>query len=285
MQTQAGIRYDYRSISTDAEPGKDAVDKNFDDLSASLGATYKIVKTILLRANLASAFRTPNIAELTENGLHGARYEIGNPDLKSQRNYEADLSIHFHSDVVMADLSGFYNRINDYIFISSTGETNSGYNIYQYSQNNAKLYGGELGLNLLPVGWAETGISYSYLIGKQDNGGYLPFIPANKFRFEFKLKKKRIDFLNNTYLKIGGLYACKQNNPSDFETETDGYFILNAGAGAEIKWSNQTVSFSVQANNLINKTYIDHLSTLKDMGYHNMGRNISLNVKIPFSIK
>ncbi len=286
LQTQAGIRYDYRSINTDAETGRDAVDKDFDDFSASLGATYKLRETILLRANLASAFRTPNIAELTENGMHGTRYEVGNADLKSQRNYEADLSAHFHSDVVMADISGFYNRIQDYIYISPTGETSSGgYDIYQYSQNNAKLYGGEAGISLLPVGWIEASANYSYLIGKQDNDSYLPFIPANKFRIELKLKKKRIDFLNNPYFKIGGLYACKQSNPSDFETETDDYFILNAGAGAEIKWDNQFIFLSVQANNLLNEMYIDHLSTLKSMGYHNIGRNISINMKVPFSVK
>jgi iron complex outermembrane receptor protein len=186
----------------------------------------------------------------------------------------------------MADISGFYNRIQDYIYISPTGETSSGgYDIYQYSQNDAKLYGGEAGISLLPVGWIEASANYSYLIGKQDNGSYLPFIPANKFRIELKLKKKRIDFLNNPYFKIGGLYACKQSNPSDFETETDDYFILNAGAGAEIKWDNQFIFLSVQANNLLNEMYIDHLSTLKSMGYHNIGRNISINMKVPFSVK
>ncbi len=286
MKAQAGIRYDFRSISTEAETNKDAVNTDYGNVSASLGATYEINKNFLLRTNIASAYRTPNIAELTENGMHGVRYEQGNSELKSQRSYEADLSAHFHSKFVMVDVSGFYNRINDYIFIAPTDDTiASGDKIYRYSQTNSEIYGGELAIDVLPANWLNFKTSYAYLIGKQDDGNYLPFIPQNKLRFEIKFQKQKISFLNNTFFKIGGLYAAKQNNPAMFETETDSYFLLNAGIGTEIKWENQMVSLSVQANNLLNETYIDHLSTLKEIGYYNIGRNISINLKIPFGIK
>jgi len=286
LQTQAGIRYDFRSISTEAETNKEAVNTNYGNISASLGATYEVNKNILLRANFASAYRTPNIAELTQNGMHGARYEQGNPKLKSQRNYEADLSAHFHSKYLMVDVSGFYNSINDYIFIAPTDDTiASGDKIYRYSQTNSEIYGGELAIDVLPFDWLNFKTSYAYLIGKQDDGSNLPFIPQNKLRFELKFQKQKLVFLKNTFLKVGGLYAAKQNNPAMFETKTDSYFLLNAGIGTDIKWANQIVSLSVKANNLLNETYIDHLSTLKGMGYYNIGRNISVNLKIPFRIK
>lgn len=32
---------------------------------------------LILRANVAAAYRTPTLAELTSNGLHELRYEIG----------------------------------------------------------------------------------------------------------------------------------------------------------------------------------------------------------------
>ncbi|HHH55275.1 MAG TPA: TonB-dependent receptor [Bacteroidetes bacterium] len=286
LKTQAGIRYDFRSIATEAETNKDAVNTDYGNISASLGATYKINENILLRSNFASAYRTPNIAELTENGMHGARYEQGNPELKSQRSYEADLSAHFHSKFVMVDVSGFYNGINDYIFIAPTNDTiASGDKIYRYSQTNSGIYGGELAIGILPIDWLNFKTSYAYLIGKQDDGSYLPFIPQNKLRFELKFQKQKLAFLKNSFFKVGGLYAGKQNHPAMFETETDSYFLLNVGIGTNIKLANQIVSLSVQANNLLNETYIDHLSTLKGMGYYNIGRNISVNLKIPFGIK
>ncbi|MBU0529842.1 TonB-dependent receptor [bacterium] len=286
LKAQAGIRYDFRTISTKTETNKEAVNTDFGNVSASLGATYEINKNILLRTNIASAYRTPNIAELTENGMHGVRYEQGNPELKSQRSYEADLSAHFHSKFVMVDVSGFYNSINDYIFIAPTDDTiANGDKIYRYSQTNAEIYGSELAIDVLPVDWLNFKTSYAYLIGKQDDGSNLPFIPQNKMRFELKFQKQKLAFLKNTFFKVGGLFAAKQNNPAMFETETNSYFLLNAGIGTDIKWVNQMVSLSVQANNLLNETYIDHLSTLKGTGYYNIGRNISVNLKIPFGIK
>ena len=285
LKAQAGIRYDYRSISTEAETNKDAVHTHYGNVSASLGATYEINKKILLRTNLASAYRTPNIAELTQNGMHGARYEQGNPELKAQRSYEADLSTHFHSKYVMVDISGFYHSINDYIFIAPTDDTiASGDKIYRYSQTNSEIYGSELAIDVLPFDWLNLKTSYAYLIGKQDDGSNLPFIPQNKMRFELKFQKQKLAFLKNSYFKVGGLFAAKQNHPAIFETETDSYFLLNFGIGTDIKWANQMVYLSVQANNLLNETYIGHLSTLKGMGYYNIGRNISVNLKIPLRI-
>jgi iron complex outermembrane receptor protein len=286
LKMQAGIRYDFRTISTVAETNKEAIDNDYGNISASVGATYELNKHVLLRANLASAHRTPNIAELTQNGMHGSRYEQGNADLKSQLSYEADLSAHFHSKYIMVDLAGFYHSINNYIFIAPTNDTIAGGDkIYRYSQTNAEIYGSELSLNILPVDWINIKTTYAYLLGKQDDGSNLPFIPQNKLRLELKFQKQKIAFMKNPFVKLGGLYAAKQNKPAMFETESDSYFLLNAGIGANFKWANQLLAISIQANNLLNETYIDHLSTLKGMGYYNIGRNISINIRIPFGIK
>ncbi len=286
IKAQAGLRYDFRSIATEAETNKAAVNSKYGNLSASAGATYALNQKILFRANIASAYRTPNIAELTQNGMHGVRYEEGNPALKSQRSYEADLSSHYHSKKVMLDISAFYNHINNYIFLGPTEErTAEDVLIYKYTQTNSKLYGGELSIDLLPVDFLDAKLTYSYLIGKQADGNYLPFIPQNKIRFEIKLQKKNIAFLKENFLKIGGVFAQQQDKPSTFETASNSYFLLNVGIGTHLNWKRQKLSLSIQANNLLNAYYIDHLSTLKELAYANIGRNISLNLKIPFGLK
>ena len=43
----------------------------------------------------------------------------------------------------------------------------------------------------------------------------------------------------------------------------------------------QPVEFGIFAGNILDKAYYDHLSTLKDMGYCNMGRNFSFRLTIP----
>jgi len=286
LKALAGVRYDSRSVSTKKETAKDAINRNFENISASFGATYNLNKQILFRGNIASAYRAPNIAELTQNGIHGVNYEQGDASLNAQRSYEADLSVHYHSEYLMFDIAGFLNIINDYIFLAPTEDTiSSGDIIYRYSQTNAKLFGGEADLSVYPVDWFNFSASYSYVIGKQDDGSYLPFIPQNKLRLEIKAHKNNIGFFHQAFVKFGILYASKQFRPALFETETEGYVILNAGVGAEIKWSKQMLSIGIYVNNLFDKAYLDHLSTLKELGYQDMGRNICVSIKVPFGIR
>lgn len=301
---EAGLRYSFKSIHVplqepsghsheEEEHGEDdddliSYDGNFSNLSASLGANITLNKNMLIRLNLASAFRSPNLAELTQQGIHGTRYEVGNPNLTNQQNLEADIGFHLHTKHTTLDLSAFYNNIYNYIFLSPTIDTtDEGYKIYEYDQTPSVIYGAEAMLHIHPhpIHWLHIESSYSYIIGNKESGENLPLIPANNFKLDFMFTKDKLNVLSNTYFKIGFKYAFDQNKPSEFETPTDAYFLLNMGLGTEIKISNQLVLIDLSATNLLNETYFDHLSTLKDLGYFNMGRSINLSVKIPFGIK
>ena len=76
-----------------------------------------------------------------------------------------------------------------------------------------------------------------------------------------------------------------QNNPAPDETSTDGYTLPDLSFGGNIKIKNQFMSLIISANNLFDRKYIDHLSTLKEVNLYNPGRNITLSLKIPFGIK
>jgi iron complex outermembrane receptor protein len=54
--------------------------------------------------------------------------------------------------------------------------------------------------------------------------------------------------------------------------------------GTDIAIAKQKMNVSLNANNLLDETYISHLSTLKDLGLNNMGRNITFAVRVPFGI-
>ena len=79
--------------------------------------------------------------------------------------------------------------------------------------------------------------------------------------------------------------VLSQDHPARFESATPGYVLVNIGAGLDILPGQQRISFGIFANNLLNTTYIDHLSTLKDLGLDNMGRNITFSLKVPFGLK
>jgi outer membrane receptor protein involved in Fe transport len=73
-------------------------------------------------------------------------------------------------------------------------------------------------------------------------------------------------------------------NSAPDETATAGYTLADMALGGNLKVMSQFISVSLSANNLFDKKYIDHLSTLKEVGYFNPGRNIALSIKIPFTI-
>ena len=288
---QAGLRFDIRDLKTeehliiheDEIHTFDALNKNYQNFSASLGYKTTLFKVITSRFNSATGFKAPNLAELTSNGVHHGsnRFEIGNPNLTSERNVQLDIALEYDSKHFEIFANGFYNYINDYIFINPTGEYEDGYAVYKYTQENAALYGGEFGFHLHPhpLDWLHLQSSFETVVGKQDNGNYLPLIPANKFvntvRTEFNVK----DWLQKGFAAVTLESNLNQNNVSGFEMASEGYSLLNFGAGATFAVSKINFDVSLNLNNALNKSYVSHLSRLKIDGIPNIGRNFIASVK------
>ncbi len=58
------------------------------------------------------------------------------------------------------------------------------YAIYQYKQDNAQLFGGEIGFHLHPhpYDWLHYDSSFETVVGKREDASYLPLIPANQWK-------------------------------------------------------------------------------------------------------
>jgi len=121
--------------------------------------------------------------------------------------------------------------------------------------------------------------------GKQKSGINLPFIPAKKLFFELRAEKEALAFLHKAFLKITSTSVFKQGNSAPEETPTNGYTLMDISIGGQIKVEDQYISVSFGATNILDKQYIDHLSTLKEVGFFNPGRNITMTLKIPFVIR
>ncbi len=285
IRFQAGIRYDFRHLSANNKSGVEYLNNEYANFSASTGATWRITKDLLLRGNLASAFRTPNLAELSQDGVHGVRYEQGNENLNSQRSYEADLSMHYHNKWLLFDVAGFYHKINQYIYLAPTNDSINGYQIYKYNQSDALLYGSEISMDILATNWLDIRASYAYIKATQENGENLPLIPQNKIKLNLRLQDKSLWKFKDVNFNLGGLYAFAKEDVAAEEESTNDYFLLHAGVSTGIKVQNQTLRVGIRVNNLLNESYTDHLSNLKELGQLNMGRNIVFNLNIPIGIK
>lgn len=298
---EAGMRYSYSYINVPLQEASGHDHKksqltdeghiefkgDYSNLSVSIGSTINLSEQMLIRLNIASAFRSPNIAELTQNGLHGTRYEIGNPNLITQRGTEGDLGFHLHTKHTSFDVSVFYNNVDNYIFLSPTTDTtHDGDLIYMYRQTPSILYGGEAQFHFhpCPIHWLHVKSSYSYVIGKQKSGGYLPFVPAQRLKFELRTTKDKFYSFKNIYITGGIEIVMPQNQPSEYEESSSGYNLINIGFGTDIYFNNQVVKLNFNISNLLNTQYIDHLSTLRELNILDMGRSFNLRISLPFSI-
>ncbi|MBT8272278.1 MAG: TonB-dependent receptor, partial [Bacteroidia bacterium] len=277
VDVQLGLRFDSRSIEVD-----NTFDRNYNSFNAALGARTNISEDLVARLNIASGFRAPNLAELASDGIHEGtnRYEIGNPNLDNEQNIQTDLSLEYKSEHFEFFVNGFYNLINDYIFVEPNGEFIEDDPVYNYLQDDAKLFGGEFGFHFHPhpLDWLHIESSFEAVRGERDGEIYLPLIPANKLNNII-----RVEF-NNEWLSEGfGFIKLKtsfeQSKVSEFETSTPSYSLLSAGFGGTIQLFGNAATLRISANNITDKVYIDHLSRLKSDGIPNMGRNFSFGIK------
>jgi iron complex outermembrane receptor protein len=294
----------------------------FSGISASLGATCKLSKEFLIKANIARGFRAPNIAEISANGVHPGTliYQIGNTGFKPEFSLQEDLGISFTSSHVTGSLDIFNNSISNYIFnqklsnhLGQDSVIIKGNQTFKFQQAEAQLYGGEASLDIHPhpLDWIhfENSISLVYALNRGGNGvhvtdssKYLPFIPPIHTNTELRADiKSKFKHIRSLYLKIGMDYYAKQNRvylADNTETPTAGYVLYNAGVGADIIKRNGKIllSINILGNNLTDVAYQSHLSRLKYFepyqhnvtgrtGIYDMGRNISFRLTMPLDFK
>lgn len=300
LSINGGARFDNRSIDSKqleeaSEVRFKAFNTNISAVSASLGGTYEISKVLNAKLNIGRGFRAPNIAELASNGVHEGtvQYEIGNPNLKAETSLQFDGELSAQTKHVFLSLNGYYNLINNFIYKRNfDGEQKAVdgalYEAYRYVQGNSILTGFEVIADFHPVDALHFENRLSYVRGtNEDTNEPLPFIPpfhaSHDLRWDFKTSSKTFV---GPYVKIGVNFYAKQDriDPA-FETPTNGYALLDAGLGTQIKLGKQLATFYIVGNNLTNRTYYDHMSRWKYLGLHNMGRNITFGLNVPFGLK
>ncbi|EKT4520296.1 TonB-dependent receptor [Flavobacterium psychrophilum] len=285
---QAGFRYDTRKINTEShgiigdEGYFEAISKKYTSFNASVGYKTKLTDNLSFRLNVASGFRSPNLAELTSNGVHEGsnRYEIGNSNLKNEQNIQTDLNLEYGNSHFEFFANGFYNNISNYIFIAPNGSIMADNDVYDYVQANAKLYGGEFGVHFHPhpLDWLHITSSFETVTGLKENGEYLPLIPANKWNNNIRTEFNLNNWIKKGFATLNIESIFKQNNNSTFETKSKDYTLVNVGLGGNININKLKFDISINANNMLNKSYISHLSRLKTDRISNIGRNIVLGV-------
>ena len=298
LTLNGGLRYDNRHI--------DFHSRNFGSVSGSIGAVWNICQHTNLRLNIARGFRAPNMSELGSDGIHEGtlRYEIGNPDLKPEYSWQANLGLDLSSEYLSAQVALFANRIENYIFSKRINKVmEEGFHTYQYTQGDARLLGFEAGFDLHPIHRVHFQNTFSYVNAQQMNTSedakYLPMTPAPRWTSELKyeITHHGHTMFNNAYVALGLECNLAQNHyykVDDTETATPSYTLLSLSAGTDLNIHKKKVAeLYVTADNLLDCAYQNHLSRLKycdinnatgRQGVFNMGRNIVFKAIIPIEL-
>jgi len=172
----------------------------------------------------------------------------------------------------------FYNFCNNHIFLNPTGSSIEGMPVYNYSQADSNITGIEVMMSgKTNLDWLTYNTSLEYLSGKLEDGGYLPLISPLTFKLDFDL-----DFDQAGTYEIGLLSKANQNDVSHFETSTESYSLVDISGSYMLNMANNDLNLFWSVSNLFDKEYVDHLSRLKNLNIHDMGRNISVGLKYSF---
>ena len=295
LTLNGGLRFDNRHL--------DFHSRNFNGITGSIGAVWNANEHLNLRLNMARGFRAPNMSELGSDGVHEGtlRYEIGNPDLKPEYSWQADLGLDFTSQYVSAQVALFANRIENYIFAQRIDKViEEDYRTYEYTQGDARLLGFEAGVDFHPIHSLHFENTFSLVDAQQlhasEDAKYLPMTPAPRWTSELKyeLSHHGHKTLNNAYVAICLEHNLAQNHyykVDDTETRTPAYTLLSLSVGTDLNIHKKKIAeLYVTAENLLNTAYQNHLSRLKycdvnnatgRQGVFNMGRNIVFKVIVP----
>ena len=161
---QTGLRYNYLVLKSDFESNNAFLNLPFENanlqngaLTGDFGLSYSINDDILLKCNLSSAFRAPNIDDVGKvfDSEPGA-VVVPNSNLKPEYAYGIDTGLSMHlSERLFIDLGAFYTYLDhalvrrDFNFNGQTeiiydGELSQVQAIQNAS--NAKIYGFEFGM-------------------------------------------------------------------------------------------------------------------------------------------
>lgn len=272
-----GARIDRQS----SDPADD-VKRSFSPLSLSAGMGFKLAEGWHLNLNLDRAQRAPAEEELFANGPHVATesFEVGLPDAVKETSNQAELALHYHSDIVDAKLAAYTNRFNDYVYLADTGQIEDDLPLRQWSQADARFHGFE-GEALFKLSEGASGHYDLRLWGdtvraKLDAGGNLPRMAPARAGVDLKWSA------DVWRASVGAAHYFEQDRIAAFETPTDSFALVNAHLSYTLD-SGDTTSweFFADGNNLTNQTARLSTSYIKDKAPL-PGRTIAFGVRAFF---
>ena len=254
--------------------------RSFTGFSGGAGINIPISTNTAFVANYTHSFRAPALEELYNHGPHvgNVTYEIGNANLASERSNGLDLAFRRQATSIHAEANFFYYRLRDFVYLAPTGLSEDGLPQARYSQASSRFTGTELSLDLAlhRALWLNLGSDYVNAELRATQGGIpVPRIPPLRGRVGVDYRKGGLSI--KPFLRL----ANQQDRLFPTETRTAGYAVFNINASYTLTRRHMVHIFGVDAFNLNDRLYRNHLSFIKDRAPE-IGRGVRFTYTMRF---
>lgn len=274
-----GLRYNFMQLHVeDTVFGNTTIDP--DALVGNLGAVYKLSPNHHLTANINSAFRAPNINDVSSFGIADFRYEVPAYELRPETSLNKEVGYKVRYDRFSGAFHLFHNKLTDLI-TNVPSEYNGidsldGYKVYKRENSSeAQIYGGEMEVE---TRLSESLVVYgnlSYTHG-QDISKDEPMRRIPPFNGRIGL---RGNFMQNFSFMAEWVFSAQQERLSGGDLADDriadggtpAWSLVNIYGGYDHKY----FSINASLHNLFDKAYRIHGS-----GIDGIGRSFWLSLKI-----
>lgn len=277
LDAEVALRFDTTQLRADIL----GINRSFNNVSAAFGVGYHI-GDLKIGANLSRTGRAPAVEELFSNGPHIATqaFEVGDPLLKSERAWNGELYARYDTANTAFNLTLNTNRFDNFIYEAETGAVEDALPVFQYFQNDAKVWGVEFqgSQNVARFGDVDLKVDAvaDYTRAKISGGaGNVPRIPPLRILGGVELNGTRLDLRGEVE------WSDAQTKTAPFETATDGFTLVNATATWRPFGSDRNVALIASANNIFDVVARRSASFTKDF-VPMSGRDFRLSARISF---
>ena len=277
LDAEVAVRFDAAELRADTL----GLTRSFNNVSAAFGLGYHI-GDLKIGANISRTGRAPAVEELFSNGPHIATqaFEIGDPDLKSERAWNGELYARYDRPGTAFSATFYTNRFDNFIYEADTGDIEDDLPVFQYFQNDAKVWGVEFQASKRLASFGSSNLSVDgvadYTRAKiSSGGGNVPRIPPLRLLGGVELTNASLDLRGEVE------WSDAQTQTAAFETPTDGFTLVNASATWRPFGRGRNIALIASANNIFDVTARRAASFTKDF-VPLTGRDFRVTARLSF---
>ena len=277
LDAEIAIRFDTAKLRADTL----GLSRTFNNVSAAFGLGYHI-GDLKIGANISRTGRAPAVEELFSNGPHIATqaYEMGDPDLKSERAWNGELYARYETPDTAFSATLYTNRFDNFIYEAETGDIEDDLPVFQYFQNDAKVWGIEFQASQRLASFGSSDLSVDgvadYTRAKiSSGGGDAPRIPPFRLLGGVELTNADFDLRGEVE------FNDDQTKTAAFETPTNGFTLVNASATWRPFGRDRNIALIASANNIFDVTARRAASFTKDF-VPLAGRDFRVTARVSF---